>query len=60
LKKFSIERASAISRKIREVRKKGVRKRKVSLKQAVAIGLSEARRMGFRNPFKRSATRKKK
>ena len=58
--KLSTKAQSAISRKIREVRKKGVRKRKVSLKQAVAIGLSEARRMGFRNPLKRSATRKKK
>lgn len=58
--KLSTKAKSAISRKIREVKKKGVRGRKVSLKQAVAIGLSEARRKGFRTPFKRSATRKKK
>ena len=58
--KLSTKAQSAISRKIREVKKKGVRGRKVSLKQAVAIGLSEARRRGFRVPFKRSATRKKK
>jgi len=58
--KLSTKAKSAIARKIREVRKKGVRGRKVSLKQAVAIGLSEARRRGLRNPFKRSATRKKK
>ena len=42
-----------ISRKIREVKKKGVRGKQVSQKQAIAIGLSEARRKGFKIPKKR-------
>jgi len=38
----------AISHKIREVMKKGVRGRKVSRKQAIAIGYSTARKKGYK------------
>ena len=41
------------SRKIREVMKKGIRGKKVPQRQAIAIGLAEARRKGYKVPKKK-------
>ena len=48
--KYSKKASAVVSRKIKEVKAKGVKGHKVSQKQAVAIGLATARKKGLKVP----------